>query len=71
MEITNISRTESGAVQAAFVISGGADTDTCENGERIFDWAVSFNFKILEMSRRKTSLEDIFVKLTSETAGGK
>jgi ABC-2 type transport system ATP-binding protein len=35
-------------------------------GERIFDWAVANNFKILGMSRKKLSLEDIFVRLTAE-----
>ena len=39
-------------------------------GERIFDWAVSGGLKILGMSRKKLSLEDIFVKLTSEEAKG-
>jgi ABC-2 type transport system ATP-binding protein len=38
-------------------------------GERIFDWAVSNGFKILEMNRRKLSIEDIFVKLTSDEKG--
>jgi ABC-2 type transport system ATP-binding protein len=36
------------------------------DGERIFDWAVSRGFKILRMDRKRLSLEDIFVKLTSE-----
>jgi hypothetical protein len=35
-------------------------------GERIFDWAVANNLKILGMSRKKLSLEDIFVSLTAE-----
>ncbi|MCL2185589.1 MAG: ATP-binding cassette domain-containing protein [Treponema sp.] len=35
-------------------------------GELIFDWAVNNNLKILEMNRKKLSIEDIFVKLTSE-----
>jgi ABC-2 type transport system ATP-binding protein len=34
--------------------------------ERIFDWAVAKELKILSMKRRKYSLEDIFVKLTSD-----
>jgi ABC-2 type transport system ATP-binding protein len=45
------------------------------DGERIFDWAVAENLKILGMNRRRLSLEDIFVKLTrdeevSETGEG-
>jgi ABC-2 type transport system ATP-binding protein len=63
-----------GIVHAAFVISTAES-----NAERIFDWAVSLNLKILEMSKKKISLEDIFVKLTgsarqnevSEVSNGK
>ncbi|MDR0464669.1 MAG: ATP-binding cassette domain-containing protein [Treponema sp.] len=36
-------------------------------GERIFDWAVYCGFKILQMNRKKLSIEDIFVKLTSDS----
>ncbi|MDR2803189.1 MAG: ATP-binding cassette domain-containing protein [Treponema sp.] len=68
MEITGVNETADGMVQAAFVTSGGGAN---ENAERIFDWAVSLNLKILEMSRKKTSLEDIFVKLTGEAGHGK
>jgi ABC-2 type transport system ATP-binding protein len=39
------------------------------DGERIFDWAVAENLKILGMKRRKLSLEDIFVKLTGDDTG--
>jgi ABC-2 type transport system ATP-binding protein len=38
-------------------------------GERIFDWAVAEGLKILEMNRKRLSLEDIFVKLTNEEEG--
>ncbi|MDR0663085.1 MAG: ATP-binding cassette domain-containing protein [Spirochaetaceae bacterium] len=71
MKITGVNEAAGGAVEATFVIRGGAASDSSENGERIFDWAVSLNLKILEMSRRKTSLEDIFVKLTGEAANEK
>jgi ABC-2 type transport system ATP-binding protein len=37
-----------------------------EPGEAIFDWAVSNGLKLLELERRRLSLEEIFVKLTSE-----
>jgi ABC-2 type transport system ATP-binding protein len=40
-----------------------------DGGERIFDWAVSAGLKILEMNRKRLSLEDIFVKLTNEEGG--
>ena len=35
-------------------------------GERIFDWAVAENLKILGMSRKKLSIEEIFVSLTAD-----
>jgi ABC-2 type transport system ATP-binding protein len=41
------------------------------DGEKIFDWAVAEGLKILSMNRRKLSLEDIFVKLTSDEGAGK
>jgi len=37
-----------------------------EPGEAIFDWAVGHGLKLLELERRRLSLEEIFVKLTSE-----
>lgn len=37
-----------------------------ESGEAIFDWAVANSLKLLELERRRLSLEEIFVKLTSE-----
>jgi len=56
--------TAGGAVSLSFFVpSGGAPA-----GERIFDWAVAEGLKILGMSRRKLSLEDIFVSLTSDEA---
>jgi len=38
-------------------------------GEMIFDWAVSNGMKIIGMNRKKISLEDIFVSLTSDEHG--
>lgn len=72
-EVSELHAGDDGTVHAAFVVSSGGDRgDSNTNAERIFDWAVSQNFKILEMSRKKTSLEDIFVKLTgsSSNSGG-
>jgi ABC-2 type transport system ATP-binding protein len=40
-----------------------------EAGEAIFDWAVASGLKVLELERRRLSLEEIFVKLTSEGEG--
>jgi len=39
--------------------------------ERIFDWVVGKGYKLLGMNRKKLSLEDIFVSLTSEEAPAK
>jgi len=58
-----VESTNAGLVQAHFFITGAAQAHA---GERIFDWAVNSGFKILEMNRKKLSIEDIFVKLTSE-----
>jgi ABC-2 type transport system ATP-binding protein len=54
---------EDGSVRLSFFISSSEG----KGGEQIFDWAVSEGLKILGMSRKKLSLEDIFVKLTSES----
>jgi ABC-2 type transport system ATP-binding protein len=58
---------DSGFVSANFFLPGDSNA-----GEMIFDWAVRENLKILEMNRKKLSIEDIFVKLTSDNkeAGG-
>jgi ABC-2 type transport system ATP-binding protein len=37
-----------------------------EPGEILFDWAVARGLKLLELERRRLSLEEIFVRLTSE-----
>jgi len=44
--------------------AGAGDQNDSTSGEKIFDWAVKSGIKILEMNRRKLSIEDIFVKLT-------
>jgi ABC-2 type transport system ATP-binding protein len=43
------------------------DEAALSDGEAVFDWAVSSGLKILGMSRETLSLEDIFVRLTTET----
>jgi ABC-2 type transport system ATP-binding protein len=62
---------EDGTVRLSFFVSAGEE-DNAPAGEKIFDWAVANGLKILGMSRKKLSLEDIFVKLTAEekTGGG-
>jgi ABC-2 type transport system ATP-binding protein len=44
------------------------ETGDINAGERIFDWAVNSGLKIIEMNRKKLSIEDIFVKLTGDPA---
>jgi ABC-2 type transport system ATP-binding protein len=64
---------ENGLFRVRFFFAGtGQEKGNLENsGEKIFDWAVAENIKILGMNRRKLSLEDIFVKLTSEETAEK
>jgi ABC-2 type transport system ATP-binding protein len=58
---------DDGTVTLSFFLQSGAGLS---EGERIFDWAVSEGLKILRMNRKRLSLEDIFVKLTSEQPSG-
>jgi ABC-2 type transport system ATP-binding protein len=59
---------EGGTVCLSFFVPAGG-SGAVSTGERIFDWAVAGGLKILGMSRKKLSLEDIFVKLTAEERG--
>jgi len=58
-----------GTVLARFFISTEGQAQNA--GEYIFDWVISHNMKILGMNRRKFSIEDIFVKLTSDESAVK
>ncbi|MDR1909872.1 MAG: ATP-binding cassette domain-containing protein [Spirochaetaceae bacterium] len=58
-----------GTVRAGFFLAGEGDAPRSAPGEQLFDWAVMEGLKLLEMNRRKFSLEDIFVKLTGDSAG--
>ena len=49
--------------------AGEGRSPSPEPGEIVFDWAVANGIKILELERRRLSLEEIFVKLTSEGEG--
>jgi ABC-2 type transport system ATP-binding protein len=51
----------SGRIRAKVSLAPGADSV-----EKIFDWAVAKNYKLLAMVPEKISLEDIFIKLTRE-----
>jgi len=63
-----VETTGGGLFSADFFISASGSSSDEHAGERIFDWAVNSGFKILEMNRKKLSIEDIFVKLTGEGA---
>jgi len=56
--------TDDGITHLAFVVRNSRAFS--HDGELIFDWAVGQGYKIIGMNRKKLSLEDIFVKLTSE-----
>jgi ABC-2 type transport system ATP-binding protein len=59
--------TENGGVyEVSFFLPAGGSGGAEAVAERIFDWAVAKELKILSMKRRKYSMEDIFVKLTSD-----
>jgi ABC-2 type transport system ATP-binding protein len=67
LEINSIEDRE-GAVNITFFVQNAEESAGTENPEKIFDWAVANGFKIFSMNKKKLSLEDIFVKLTNETA---
>ncbi|MDR2069740.1 MAG: ABC transporter ATP-binding protein [Spirochaetaceae bacterium] len=62
----SISDGPDGTVNVSFFLPPRESGSEWADGERIFDWALSRNLKILRMDRKRISLEDIFVKLTSE-----
>jgi ABC-2 type transport system ATP-binding protein len=57
---------EGGTIDLRFFLPAVEGAEQDSEGERIFDWAVAQGYKILRMSRKRLSLEDIFVKLTNE-----
>jgi len=68
-ESVSVKTREDGTTGLGFFIPAGSSGGTSDE-ERIFDWAVAAGYKILGMNRKKLSLEDIFVSLTSEDAAG-
>jgi len=60
---TLVETSEDGTVSTSFFVPADHDSN---DGELIFDWAVKNNLKILGMNRKKLSIEDIFVELTSD-----
>ncbi len=55
---------ENGSARFKLTAEKGADLS-----EKIFDCAVSGGMKMLELNHVSTSLEDVFIKLTSHHAG--
>jgi len=55
---------DDGIVRLGFVMKNSGTYAL--DGECIFDWAIKQGYKIIGMNRKKLSLEDIFVKLTTE-----
>ena len=60
---------DNGIVRLTFVLAAASGTDASYSldGELIFNWVIEHGYKIIGMSRKKLSLEDIFVKLTAES----
>jgi ABC-2 type transport system ATP-binding protein len=54
-----------GQGKASGTITIAVSVPLADDGELIFDWAVREGLKIVGMSRKKVSLEDIFVRLTT------
>jgi ABC-2 type transport system ATP-binding protein len=63
-DITVTSSEEAGENKIALSLLIPGESENA--GEYLFDWAVTERLKLLSMNRRRLSLEDIFVKLTSE-----
>ena len=59
---------DDGITFLSFELKGSSDDS--KDGELIFDWAVSQGYKIIGINQKKLSLEDIFVRLTSEKEKG-
>ncbi|MCL2273123.1 MAG: ATP-binding cassette domain-containing protein [Treponema sp.] len=64
-----VETTSSGFISANFF--SPSEAQDANAGERIFDWAVGNGLKLLEMNRKKLSIEDIFVRLTADSQGDK
>jgi ABC-2 type transport system ATP-binding protein len=68
IDIRSIENSGGSVAVSFFIQSGDSNNDGNDNSEKIFDWAVGSSLKILSMNKKKLSLEDIFVKLTNESA---
>jgi ABC-2 type transport system ATP-binding protein len=61
--VDSIDASESGLTRVSIIVDYG---EAEHAAEAVFDWAVSSGAKILEMRRERLSMEDIFVRLTTE-----
>ena len=71
----SVKMADNGTVLLSLLASGEEndapnDEGSGDSGERLFDWVVSQGWKIIEMNRKKPSLEDIFVRLTNDALTG-
>ena len=66
VSINHLEKTGTENISLHLFIPSNVESKTVKDGEGIFDWAVANHIKILQMNRRRFSLEDIFVKLTTE-----
>jgi ABC-2 type transport system ATP-binding protein len=66
---TLVETKDSGLVSASFFVPADGEGGGHDIAEKIFDWAVNHRYKILGMNRKKLSIEDIFVRLTSDEKG--
>ncbi len=64
--VGSIEAEDGGAFSLEISMAPGRDPSLGEPGETVFGWAVAQKLIILEMTRRRLSLEEIFVKLTQE-----
>jgi len=55
-----------GTVRLGFILSGTENQHDAPIKEKIFDWAISNGLKVFDIGRKKISMEDIFVKITTE-----
>lgn len=63
--VGSIDASESGITRVRIIVEYG---EAEHAAEAVFDWAVSSGAKILEMRPERLSMEDIFVRLTTEEA---
>jgi len=63
-EFGTVTQSAPGAVCEVQLSFEKPEGDSFDAGEVIFDWAVGKKLKIVELGRKRVSLEDVFIKLT-------